>query len=254
MSSCKVCRNPVRGEIAIKYGRLICDKCIEPFRKCYEDEPLSICAFVPFYNEKDVLPILLKSLRRFKTVICCDGKWSRFPDVTARKDGLSYDGSREIVKSFKNTILIDSGNTDEETMLNLCFQKAGELGFDLALQMGADEYVVGNPEVLTSNAKNMIIRERKFTYFVDFKTTHITPPTQKFVQLGRLHFRPEKISVKNVHWWYYVDGVRQTFGSCVQGLTIYHDDLPRSAKREQQMEDYQNENVKREAGIMGKIQ
>lgn len=254
MANCKICKGSVSIDIAQKFGRLICEKCIKPFEKCYGDEPLRICAFVPFYNEKDVLPILLKSLRRFETVICCDGKWSRFPDINAKKDGLSYDGSREIVKSFKNCILVDSGNTDEETMLNLCFQKAGELGFDLALQMGADEYVVGNPEVLASNAKNMIIRERKHTYFIDFKTIHITPPTQKFVQLGRLHFRPEKIKVQNVHWWYYVDGVRQSFGSCVQGLSIYHDDLPRSAKREQQMEDYQNMNVQREKEIMGNLQ
>lgn len=245
---------PISGHDIARFGRLICAECVKPFEKCYTDEPLSICAFIPFYNEKEVLPILLKSLQKFKTVICCDGKWKRFPDPTAKPDGLSYDGSREIVKSFPNCVLIDCGNSTEEEMLNKCFGMAGEMGFDLALQMGADEYVIGDPVTLASNVKPIILRERKYTYFIDFKAIHITPPEQKFHQLGRLHFRPEKITVQNIHWWYYVGGERQSIGSGVKGLEIIHDDLPRNAKREAQMLEYQTENEKRELEICRSLQ
>lgn len=252
MPVCKHCKKPMRsGDIQLS-GHAICLPCMKPFEKCYYNEKLSICAFFPFYNEIDVLPKLLDSLKDFPLVIACDGKWKHFPDKNAREDGLSYDGSRELIKKYKNTILLDCGNQTEEDMLNMCFAEAGKRGFDLALQMGADEYIEGDLETLLAHAKNVILTERKLIYFIEFYAIHITPPSQQFSQLGRLHFHPEKITVRDVHWWYYVDGVRHgSFGRQVPGITIIHDDTPRKAEREHQMAVYQSWNEVRESKIIG---
>src|SRR5574338_54773 len=249
---CRKCNIRIRKDLGVVlHGKFLCFQCMGDFKPAYDNKPLTICAFVPFYNEIGVLPALLDSLKSCPLVIACDGKWKNFIDKKAKPDGLSYDGSRELCKSYKNVVLIDMGNTSEEEMLTRCFQEAGKRGFNLALQLGADEYVEGSFEVVAREVKEKIISELLNIYSIKFETIHITPPSQKFTQLGRLHFDPGKIYVKDIHWFYWINGKRAKIGSLVKGIKIIHDDRKRSELREQQMADYQAFNYPRECAIMG---
>ncbi len=215
-----------------------------------------VCASINFYNEIDCLKQALDSLKDFPLVICVDGKWKKFNDPLRRSCGFSYDGSRELVQSYSNTLLLDCGNQTEEAMSNLCLRTAAVKDYPYLLQIASDEYVVGDYDLFQNNCDEMIKkRPDDHSYYIKFNTIHITPPEQKrYIAVQRLHYDPMFIRLRDVHWMYYFNNEfiitraapESLNGKVINGLTIYHDDSLRNQHREKQMKDYQDLNVPRE--------
>lgn len=96
----------------------------------------SIVSGTCFYNDCKSLERTLESLKdKVDLMICVDGRFKHYRADTA----LSNDGSRELVKSYNNAILIDVPDAYEiekrQRYVNECFSK------DFLLIVDSDEYV-----------------------------------------------------------------------------------------------------------------
>lgn len=96
-----------------------------------------------FYNDVKGLERCLRSFSdKVDLMFCIDGKFKHFNDKNAPdSSGLSYDGSRELVTSFDNSVLMDVPNSYEiqkrTAYLKLCEYYKSEY----AIIADSDEYV-----------------------------------------------------------------------------------------------------------------
>jgi hypothetical protein len=217
--------------------------------KC--DGKRNICGSINIYNEKECLPIALESMKDFPLVFVSDGKWQRFKD-TKCKNGLSYDGSRDIAQSFPNVVLIDVPNCTEEAQSNTCCRAAALYGYDFLFQLAADEYIKDLDYNILQ--KNCYETKREYPnnkyFYVRFEIVHITPETQRYTEVARIVSDPMFVRGRNIHWIYYFNNMRTDIQKIIKGITIHHDDRPRNQAREKQMKVYQEWNVPREADIL----
>lgn len=77
---------------------------------------------------------LLDSTSVFDKVICPDGRW-----IDYEGPQLSDDGSREIVESYSNTVLIDAPDLPQYQKRNIYFENSQ--GLDYLLVMDSDEFI-----------------------------------------------------------------------------------------------------------------
>jgi hypothetical protein len=94
-----------------------------------------ICAGVSFYQCVKELVHTLDSLVEFDKVFCVDGAWEGYA-----KPELSDDGSRKLVQSYDNTILIDAPNYPEWKKRNLYMEESE--GCDALLVIDSDESIL----------------------------------------------------------------------------------------------------------------
>lgn len=93
---------------------------------------------VSIFNSLDELKRMISSVQKHvKYIIVVDGK---FRDFDYQSD-LSTDGSRELLQSFDNVMLIDAPNLREVEKRQVYLDKTKELDIDLLLVMDSDEYV-----------------------------------------------------------------------------------------------------------------
>src|SRR5689334_22428156 len=95
-----------------------------------------VAAGLIFYEDAKSLVRCLDSLDNFDCVICVDGRFSEFTSC-ANEAGLSDTGTREIVESYRNTLLIDYPRRDEVRKRNAYLQLAKE--YDWLLVIDSDE-------------------------------------------------------------------------------------------------------------------
>jgi len=206
--------------------------------------------FTNFLNEKDGLENHHTKMSKydFDARIYVDGKYPGFN----YKGVASNDGSLDIIKKIPNSILI-SPKTEiaEMDKNNLAFEKAGELGIDLLLQIDADEWVDFDRETLLESFVDNFESVGTFQFMTRF-TNHYSSPPRIVYQLPRLFFKPEFIRCEKIHWWFYAFGNRITCDqtSFIEGAHIHHDDRVRSIERNKLMDEYQEENIEREKKIM----
>lgn len=199
------------------------------------------CSVTPIYNEfGEHLRRNLEQQEKLgiEKAYFPDGCWHPIMDSKARKDGLSYDGTRELISEFKFAELLNTGWYGEIKTLNTTFKKAAMDGYDFVLQLAADEYLTGDMERFKQNAIDSL-DEGKNMFWMKFITHHISPPSQKFDKLARLIYNPMFVRVRHIHWWYYVADKPVDYGSLVRGLELHHDDKPRDRKREAAMLRFQ---------------
>jgi hypothetical protein len=179
-----------------------------------------------------------------------DGIWSGFPlDDGVVFGGTSTDGTREIIKEYKFTKLIDCPWWGEKKTTNLMMKLAAIDGFDFVLQMSSDEYLQGDLQRFLANASEIAQDEQKPMYLMKNIKISTHPPNQHADILPRLHWQPMFNRLRYVHWWWFTLGKPTSFGSLIPGLKICHDDKPRKWEREQKMLQFQKyqEKVEREA-------
>src|ERR1041385_196653 len=99
---------------------------------------MNTAACICGYQDRASSKRCIDSLAGFNYVIFVDGKYSMFDD---HMPPLSTDGTRELVQSYSNAILMDCPNTDEPTKRNTYVQKCVELGVTHALIIDTDEWV-----------------------------------------------------------------------------------------------------------------
>jgi len=204
----------------------------------YKENP-EICVYMPVFQEKG--PHLTRALDSFKNwevkkVICIDGAFPLFEHEGKSK---SDDGTREIIQSYDNTILLDTGFNFMPVKNNLAFHTAGKLGFDACLIVGADEYLEGNIN--------------KLTIPIDIPLAQVAleehNPTGKYNKWEshnpRLVINPMFVTCKDVHWFYFYMNELIAFDQApiVEGITIHCDDTLRPKERDDKMTRYQDRNV-----------
>lgn len=90
-----------------------------------------------FYNDRASLKRCLDSLTVLNPVFCIDG---RFPNFSGDGD-LSTDGSRELVKSYTNTILVDYPGSEVDKR-NKYLELAAKYGLSHLLIIDSDEWIL----------------------------------------------------------------------------------------------------------------
>jgi len=121
---------------------------------------------VNFFLEGNNLAKCLASLHKFDIVFCIDG---RYPQFEADSD-LSNDGSRATVQRYRNTILVNRGNTNQLDKRNEYLRLGREFRCDYILVCDADFTVAVDFRVLLAELRriknpfihNVIIKESSY--------------------------------------------------------------------------------------------
>ena len=102
-----------------------------------------IAAGVCFYNDYLSLRRCLESLQKDNVdlVFCVDGRFKQFGEAGKYPD-LSDDGSRDLVLSYDNTILIDMPNSWEVQKRQAYIKACEDFGIDYLLIIDSDEYIL----------------------------------------------------------------------------------------------------------------
>lgn len=98
-----------------------------------------------FYNDCKSLERTLNSLKdKMDWMICVDGRFKDFKDDNST--GVSTDGSRELVLSYDNAILLNKQNTYEiqkrQEYVNFCGVDTSNKIVDYLLIVDSDEYII----------------------------------------------------------------------------------------------------------------
>jgi hypothetical protein len=175
-----------------------------------------------FYNDKNSLLRCLNSFNEgVDLMICIDGKYPTFPDNN--KTGLSIDGSREVVKSFKKAILVDMPNTPEFDKRQKYLQVCEENDVDILIIGDSDEYVledISNFQVFKEMLTRIIIQRDKGSKNV--YAVPIRQPNGTYIAYPRVWYRPEEME--------YYDGRHYFFrNKYPKDHKLYKENLPHQA-------------------------
>ena len=205
-----------------------------------------IAAGLVFYDEINVLKRCLDSLKDFDLVICIDGRY----DVA---DGppLSTDGSRELVMSYPNTLLVDMPFRQQTDLRNHYLDEATWNGCDYLLVIEADEYVTGDmkafreslPTPFTTRAQDIIFNIPM--HYVGQNHVVMSP---------RFFYRPHLMRYGGTHSTYVIDGEKYLvsngnesgFFLTLNDIMVNHDEKPRTKAQEDRAQKYQKRLIAQE--------
>ena len=235
--------------------------------KFYEPPPLKIddveayrqrariAAGLVFYNDIEVIRRCLESLKDFDLVICIDGRY----DI-ANGLPLSTDGSREVVKSFDNTLLVDMPFRQQTDLRNMYLDEAVWNDCDYLLVIEADEYVTGDMEAFRMNLPAMPESDEPDAPYIARATDVVYNIPMHYVgqnhvvKSPRFFCRPHLIRYGGTHSTYIVNGYQflasngnesVTF-TTLGDITVNHDEKPRTAAQEKRAQKYQKRLVAQE--------
>lgn len=199
-----------------------------------------------FYNEARLLQRCLDSLREFDLVICVDGVYD-----LASGPALSTDGSRDIVNMYENTLLVDMPYHKQPDVRNHYMDEAVWNGCDYLLVFEADEYVTGSVKEFR---ENLPVHDDTGIHDLVYNVPMHYVGQNHIVKSPRFFYKPELIRYGGSHSTYVVDGqswlVRNGNESnmfeTLSGITVNHDEKPRTAEQEIRAEDYKEKLVKQE--------
>jgi len=186
--------------------------------------------------------------------VFCDGIWRGFPDKNARSDGLSYDGTTEILKQYKFVSVLACGWWGEKKATNRAMHEIAKHGIEYAIQLSSDEWIDGDRDRFLANLIETIEDEQKPMYLAKNVTHHVSPASQEAHILPRIHWYPALNTLRYVHWWWFFMNKPVNFGSIIRGITFHHDDRPRDPKREKLMNLFQKYQAKTEREAMNHVQ
>lgn len=102
---------------------------------------VKIAAGIAFYNDCRSLERTLDSLKdKVDMMICVDGRFKHYKDGNVT--GLSYDDSRQLVRSYDNTFLIDMPHCYEIQKRQAYVDACSGQDYDFLLIVDSDEYVI----------------------------------------------------------------------------------------------------------------
>lgn len=105
-----------------------------------------------FFSDKLGLERTLNSIPRDFMAFCIDG------GIPSRgHNGISTDGSRDVVKSFNNALLIDCPDCSEVDKRNKYLQLCEEYNIDFLIVIDSDEYITGDIDRFKTNASGFAI-------------------------------------------------------------------------------------------------
>lgn len=212
---------------------------------------MKIASGTIFYNDCKSLKRTLDSLHdKMDYMICIDGRFKHFDG----KFSTSWDGSRELVKSYDNAILLDLPDCYEVEKRQLYLDMAHELGVEFLLIIDSDEYVMEyNHEKFRQKLKDITEHQSYNQYNIFSVMLEVNSPnynnilpeiigTQKdirnrtFQHYPRIIYKPGDVEYNTYHYFirkkdknHYM-GKQETNPSIaiVEGMKLGHDHLLRN--------------------------
>lgn len=209
---------------------------------------MKLGASVCFFNDRASLQRCLDSITNGVDVIfCIDG---RYPDFDYPTD-LSDDGSRELVKSYLNSMLIDYSGP-EPAKRNRYLQACQEYGIDYCLMIDSDEYILeADWPAFRTNCKR-VCNDSTNVYGVNFRYTTTPPPD--YTPYPRLWFKPYEMEYYQCHNIFRHKPSGNYYRSpatapLIEGITLTGDDSLRSPDFIKKSYDYQVKLIEHEKPI-----
>ena len=145
-----------------------------------------------FFQDRASLERCLPTLKDFDHVFAIDGRF----DYARAPNELSTDGSRELIQSFPNTILIDRPNTSEQQKRQTYCELCKEYGCDYLLTVDADEYVKGNISYFKKDCIEHV--DPRFNVYATLVQDEEKP--SYYIMRPRLWFHPWEMQYLNMHY------------------------------------------------------
>ncbi len=187
---------------------------------------MKIGAGIVFYNDAEGLKRTISSLKDFDVIICTDGAWKEFED-----EGLSTDGSREIVTNANNTVLLDAAGmmTAEKQEFQLRYSDRYDL--DALVLIDSDEYLTHFDRDTFEESLMSSIRNEKHVYHCDFEYYDLT---WQHTRIPRVLWQPQKCQYLERHNQIFAGTVPQITSDIVtiNGINMKHEKNFRPAERE----------------------
>jgi len=173
--------------------------------------------------------------------ILCDGRFHDFKKI--RNSDLSTDGSRFLITGFKSASLIDAGPCTVDEKLNKLFDEAAKQGFTHTILIGCDEYPEGDLDLFLHNLER-IEQSEPMLFQIQFKDLN-KKVEKKFI--NRIFLMPSLIRAGDSHNTFFsksaqAKGIQTAMipnPTCIEGITIHHDNSIRDKERNELMRDYQ---------------
>lgn len=205
-----------------------------------------IAAGIVFYNEARLLRRCLDSLREFDLVICIDGVYD-----LAQGSPLSTDGSRDIIQSYDNTLLVDMPYHRQTEVRNHYLEEAVWNHCDYILVFEADEYLTGDVKEFR---ENLPVHDLTGIKDVVYNVPMHYVGQNHIVKSPRFFYKPELIRYGGSHSTYIVDGVawlvrngnESNVFENLPGIVVNHDEGPRTKEQELRSEDYKEKLIVQE--------
>jgi hypothetical protein len=203
------------------------------------------CIYIPFFQEAGPhLERLLESLENWniKKAYFVDGPFPTFP----HDHDISTDGSREIIKGYDFSSILDAGVNFMPIKTNLVLHRAAKYGYSNVLIMGCDEYLEGDwnsiPPRTDSPMTNVHVEEHN--------------PTGRYNTVENVNPRvvcwPGLVRSIDIHWMLFFNNqsIDNESLPTIEGITIHSDDTFRPDSRDKLMTEYQDKNVPREMDLI----
>jgi hypothetical protein len=181
------------------------------------------------YQQSKSLSCHLKTLTDFDYVICVDGKHN-----SNEGPALSDDGTRDIIMSFPNTILIDAPWLKQIDARNLYIKRAAQLGCSWLLVLEANEYITNKLPSTFVGCHKLDIFKKNLSVHQRSNTTHDLVYSILKEEYGhvkscpRLLYKPQYIRYSDAQHSYLVNSEEQLLDfnnnsvSLIKGIFIHH--------------------------------
>lgn len=197
-----------------------------------------------FYNDVHGLSVLLASLQDhvIEKILAIDGRYPGFHSP----DDLSTDGSRQVVKSYPNTVLVDLPATQIQKR-NKYLQLSKEYGLDFLLILDSDEYIIDVNWSVFKHACEESVRLDEYQYRI-YDVRYQNEMEWDLGERPRVWFRPWEIRYDVKHYRWVIKAKckdRPVYeGNCgrrlLPGLTIKHHRSIRPEARNKAMDNYED--------------
>lgn len=201
-----------------------------------------------FFRDRESIRRNLDSLRALPLVICCDGRYTDYPYGSDFSD----DGSRELVKEYANTVLMDCSATEMVKRTKI-LEATKEYNIDYLLWVDSDEYVLPDADwsLFTDNCMR-VCNDSFLFYGVRFQYT--TKPKPDWTLYPRLWYLPWNIEYHVCHNLYRdkrTGNVVKSGFSCqpIDGITLAGDDILRTVEHTVASVEYQIKLIAKESPL-----
>jgi hypothetical protein len=154
-----------------------------------------------FYNDKNSIKRCMESISaHLDYIFCVDGKFKEFQG----KSDLSTDGSREIIKEFPNTILIDIKGLNQVSKRNKYYELAQAYEIDNILVIDSDEYITGDFQFFKDNLGRIISKKSSHPMIFNIRYRNRKRNNSYVYPSPRLHCNPGQIRLLTIcHYIFY---------------------------------------------------
>lgn len=204
-----------------------------------------IIAIIPVYNDVHCVKRLSGILVDMGiSSIWGDGKFPLFKSIG--NSSISTDGTREIIKSTHNAVLMDYPDMTLPDKLTTMLKMAGDMGYKYAVFFGADEIPSGDFEALTIRL-DKATEDIPLVLCLPFKTKDEHVYSLDYVE--RIFKYPSRISARGAHYMFFRDDDTVALRCppfVYNEVIISHDHTIRNSVRDKMMTDYQIQRIGQE--------